>query len=77
MKSNKKAAKIVGVLFITCSRYGDNRCLFYTILSNGPDYLTKGAEHANQVILGALMELITCRISDWYCNYNVSIFKKV
>ena len=33
--------------------------ILYAPIKKGPDYLTKGAEHANQVILGALMELIT------------------
>ena len=59
MKSNKKAAKIVGVLFLLAAVAGIIGLILYAPIFNGPDYLTKGAEHANQVILGALMELIT------------------
>src|SRR3954451_4044849 len=59
MKSNKKAAKIVGVLFLLAAVAGIIGGLILYAPINGPDYLTKGAEHANQVILGALMELIT------------------
>jgi len=59
MKSNKKAAKIVGVLFLLAAVAGIIGGLILYAPINGPDYLTKGSEHANQVILGALMELIT------------------
>ena len=58
MKSNKKAAKIVGVLFLLAAVAGIIGGLILYAPINGPDYLTKGSEHANQVILGALMELI-------------------
>ncbi|HYK73116.1 MAG TPA: DUF4386 domain-containing protein [Pseudoneobacillus sp.] len=58
MNSNKKAAKIVGVLFILAAVTAVIGLNFYDPILNGPDYLIKGPEHANQVILGALMELI-------------------
>ncbi|NRD78062.1 DUF4386 domain-containing protein [Bacillus sp. BRMEA1] len=58
MNSNKKAAKIVGVLFILAAVTAIMGLLLYDPILNGPDYLIKGAKHANQVILGALMELI-------------------
>ena len=56
--SNKKAAKIVGVLFILAAVTAIIGLILYDPILNGPDYLMKGSEHANQVILGALMELI-------------------
>ena len=58
MNSNKKAAKIVGVLFILAAVTAVIGLILYDPILNGPDYLIKGSEHANQVILGALMELI-------------------
>lgn len=58
MNSNKKAAIIVGVLFILAAVTSIIGLILYDPILNGPDYLIKGSEHANQVILGALMELI-------------------
>ncbi|MFK9093883.1 DUF4386 domain-containing protein [Bacillus salipaludis] len=58
MNSNKKAAKIVGVLFILAAVTAIIGLILYDPILNGPDYLIKGSEHANQVILGAIMELI-------------------
>jgi hypothetical protein len=58
MNSNRKAAKIVGVLFILAAVTAVIGLNLYDPILNGPDYLLKGSEHANQVILGALMELI-------------------
>lgn len=58
MNSNKKAAKIVGVLFILATVTAVAGAILYDPILNGPDYLINGSEHANQVILGALMELI-------------------
>ena len=58
MNSNKKAAKIVGVLFILAAVTAIMGLILYDPILNGPDYLIKGCEHANQVILGAIMELI-------------------
>ncbi|MGM0919950.1 MAG: DUF4386 domain-containing protein [Bacillota bacterium] len=58
MNSNKKAAKIVGVLFILAFVTAITGLNLYDPILKGPDYLIKGSEHANQVILGALMELI-------------------
>lgn len=58
MNSAKIAAKTVGILFILAAVSAVMGLLLYDPVLNGPDYLTKGAEHANQVILGALMELI-------------------
>jgi len=58
MKSNKKAAKIVGVLFILAAVSAVAGVILYDPILNGSDYLVNGSKHANQVILGALMELI-------------------
>ena len=58
MNSNKKAAKIVGILFILAAVTAVIGLHLYDPILNGPDYLIKGPEHANQVILGAFMELI-------------------
>ena len=48
----------MGVLFILAAVTAIIGLILYDPILNGPDYLMKGSEHANQVILGALMELI-------------------
>ncbi|MFS0638221.1 DUF4386 domain-containing protein [Mesobacillus foraminis] len=58
MNSKKKAANIVGVLFLLAAVSAVIGLNLYDPILNGPDYLIKGSEHANQVIVGALMELI-------------------
>ena len=58
MNSNKKAAKIVGVLFILAAVTAVIGLILYNPILKGTDYLITGSEHANQVVLGALMELI-------------------
>lgn len=58
MNANKKSALIVGVLFILAAVTSIIGLILYDPILNGPDYLKQGSEHANQVILGALMELI-------------------
>jgi hypothetical protein len=58
MNSDRKAAKIVGVLFILAAVTAVIGLNLYDPILNGPDYLLKGSEHANQIILGAVMELI-------------------
>lgn len=58
MNSNKIAANIVGVLFILAAVSSIIGLILYDPILNGPDYLIQGSVHANQVILGALMELI-------------------
>jgi hypothetical protein len=55
--TDRRSAKIIGILFIIASATAILGMLFYQPILNGPDYLTSGAAHANQVILGALMEL--------------------
>jgi hypothetical protein len=58
MNSNRSAAKLIGVLFLLAAVSAVAGVILYDPILNGPDYLTKGAEHANQIVLGALMELI-------------------
>ncbi|MBT2603701.1 DUF4386 domain-containing protein [Bacillus sp. ISL-53] len=58
MNTTKKSAKIVGVLFILAAVTAIIGLILYKPILNGPDYLINGSEHANQVTLGALMELI-------------------
>ena len=58
MNSNKKAAKIVGVLFLLAAVTAVIGLNLYNPILQDSDYLIKGSEHANQVILGAVMELI-------------------
>ncbi|WP_409300676.1 DUF4386 domain-containing protein [Peribacillus sp. SCS-155] len=58
MNSNKKAEKVVGVLFILAAVTAIAGLILYDPILNGTDYLMDGSKHANQVILGALMELL-------------------
>ncbi|WP_261301547.1 DUF4386 domain-containing protein [Paenibacillus andongensis] len=58
MNTNRKSAFIVGVLFILAAVTAIIGLILYDPILNGPDYLMEGSKHANQVILGALMELI-------------------
>lgn len=56
--SNKLAARIVGVLFILAAITAVIGLALYDPILNGSEYLTEGSKHANQVIVGAVMELI-------------------
>ncbi|MFD2611447.1 DUF4386 domain-containing protein [Paenibacillus gansuensis] len=59
MSSSKTSANIVGVLFILAAVTSMIAAfIFYKPILNDPDYLIQGSKHANQVILGALMELL-------------------
>ena len=58
MKSSKKTAKLIGILFILAAASAIAGVLLYNPILNNSDYLVEGSTHANQVILGALMELI-------------------
>jgi hypothetical protein len=55
---NKRADKLVGVLFISAAVSAVAGVMLYDPILNGSDYLINGSKHANQVIWGALMELI-------------------
>lgn len=56
--STKAGSKIAGVLFILAAITAIAGVLFYKPILNDPDYLIQGSAHANQVILGAIMELL-------------------
>jgi Domain of unknown function (DUF4386) len=58
MNTHRQAAAIVGVLFIIATVTAILGLLLYQPILNGPDYLVNGFEKSNQVILGAVMELI-------------------
>ncbi len=58
MNTNRQAATIVGVLFILATVSAILGLLFYQPILTRPDYLINGAGQKNQVILGALMELV-------------------
>lgn len=56
--SPKTASRIAGVLFIIAAITAIAGVILYEPILNDSDYLLQGAAHANQVILGASMELI-------------------
>ncbi|WJH35823.1 DUF4386 domain-containing protein [Paenibacillus sp. CC-CFT747] len=56
--STRAASKIVGVLFILAAVSAVVGLILYDPLLNGPDYLIQGSAHSNEVVLGALMELL-------------------
>ncbi len=58
MPTNRQAATSVGVCFILATVTAILGGLFYQPMLTGPDYLSNGARHTNQVVLGALMELV-------------------
>jgi hypothetical protein len=56
--STKTASKITGVLFIIAAITAILGVILYKPILNDSEYLIQGSAHANQVVLGALMELI-------------------
>ncbi|WP_136605636.1 DUF4386 domain-containing protein [Paenibacillus dokdonensis] len=57
--STKTASKIIGVLFILAAVTSIiGALILYKPILNDPDYLIQGSAHANEVVLGAIMELI-------------------
>lgn len=58
MTTDRRGAAIVGILFILATVSAILGHIFYQPILSSPDYLIDGAAHANQVILGALMELV-------------------
>lgn len=59
MHTNRQAATFVGVMFILATVSAIlGLFFFYPPILTDPNYLVNGAAHANQVILGALMELV-------------------
>ena len=70
--TDRRIATLVGIFFIIASSTAILGMLFYQPVLKGPDYLTNGAAHANQVILGALMELTLAVYSHRYRDWTVS-----
>ena len=58
MNSNRNTARIVGVLFIISTVAGILSALLIEPILNAPDYLINVSANENQVITGALLELI-------------------
>jgi len=58
MNSNRKTAIIVGVLFIIATVAGILSQVFLGSILDGPDYLINFSVNENQVIIGALLDLI-------------------
>jgi len=58
MNTNKKTARIVGILFITATVAGILSVVFLRPILDAPDYLIKVSANENQVIIGGLFELI-------------------
>jgi hypothetical protein len=59
MTTNRSAAIFIGIMFI-CATVSSMLGLlyFYQPILTGPDYLINGAAHTNEVLLGALMEVV-------------------
>lgn len=58
MKSSKLNARIIGVLYIVATVAAIIGLILYNPILNDPDYLVSGAKNENQIILGAIFELI-------------------
>ncbi len=59
MNTNRRAAIFVGIMFICATVSAMLGLLyFYQPILTGPDYLINGAAHTNEVLLGALMEVV-------------------
>ena len=58
MNTNRKTARIVGVLFIIGTVAGSLSVLLSESILGSPDYLTKIAANETRVVIGALLELV-------------------
>ncbi|PWW05129.1 uncharacterized protein DUF4386 [Paenibacillus cellulosilyticus] len=58
LQATRRSAKLTGVLFIVAAISSIFGLLLYDPILNGTDYLSEGAKHDNQIIWGAIMELI-------------------
>jgi hypothetical protein len=58
MNTHRRAAIIVGILFIAATVSAILAVIFFQPILARPDYLTNGAAQGNTVILGVIMELI-------------------
>lgn len=57
-RKHRKDAAIIGVFFITAAISAIIGLALYNPILNEQDYLVEGAKHSNQIILGAIFELI-------------------
>jgi hypothetical protein len=58
MNTNKKTARIVGVLFISCTGAAIVSGAFLLPILEGPDYLAKVSANESQVMIGALFYFV-------------------
>jgi hypothetical protein len=58
MNSNRKRAIVIGLLFIAATVFSILGLASYGPILNNPDYITAGPTSANQIVLGAVFELI-------------------
>lgn len=56
--NTKRNSAITGVFFIAATTFAIIGLLLYGPLLNHPDYLSRGAAHATQIIIGAICELV-------------------
>ena len=81
MKSTRKTAIIVGVLFITATVVSSLYYVIVTPILDAPDYLVKVSENETPVIIGVLLYLIDCAavvlipimLFPIYKNHNESL----
>jgi hypothetical protein len=56
--NTRTSSKIVGIFFILAAISSIIGLALYNPILNGSDYLSNGAAHSNEIILGAVLELI-------------------
>lgn len=76
MNSNKKTARIVGLLFIAATVFSILGGLFIGPTLDDPDYLVKVSANENQVLLGVLFELVAAGAVAGTAIALFPIFKK-
>jgi hypothetical protein len=59
MNSIRKSAIIIGVLFIAAAVFSILGLVSYSPILNNPEYMTVGPTSENQIVLGAIFEMIT------------------
>jgi hypothetical protein len=59
MNSTRKQAIVIGVLFIAAAVFSILGLVSYSPVLNNPEYLTEGPTSENQIMLGAVFEMIT------------------
>jgi hypothetical protein len=57
--SNRKSAVIIGLLFIAAAVFSVLGLISYGPILNNPEYLIQGPTSGNQIVLGAIFEMIT------------------